>query len=298
MKPGARVEADEYTKDDPRDFVLWKARKDGEPFWDTELGPGRPGWHLECSAMSMQYLGETFDIHTGGVDNIFPHHENEIAQSEAATGKPFVHQWLHCEHLLVDGEKMSKSKGNFYRLVDLLDRGLDPRSIRYFLLSAHYRKQLNFTLEGVAQAGSALTRMDDFLERLKREPAAAPGNLAQGVAAARGRFDAALADDLNTSEALAAAFDLLREANAAFDRAQGSAEERRLVGAFFDDVRYVFGILPPVRDIDAEIEELIARRQQARASKDFKTSDAIRDELLARGIILEDTPQGVRWKRK
>ena len=298
MKPGARVEADEYTKDDPRDFVLWKARKDGEPFWDTPLGPGRPGWHLECSAMSMEYLGETFDIHTGGVDNIFPHHENEIAQSEAATGKPFVNHWLHCEHLLVDGEKMSKSKGNFYRLVDLLERGLDPRAIRYFLLSAHYRKQLNFTLEGVAQAKSALTRLDDFLERLVREPAGRPGDLTQRVATARQRFEAALADDLNTSEALASGFDLLREANAAFDRGEGSAEERRLVGAFFDDLRYVFGIKDPVRDIGLEVEALIARREEARRSRDFATADAIRDELLAKGIILEDTPQGVRWKQK
>ncbi len=298
IRPGARVEADEYTKDDPRDFVLWKARKGDEPYWDSPIGPGRPGWHLECSAMSMKYLGETFDIHTGGVDNIFPHHENEIAQSEAATGKPFVRHWLHCEHLLVDGEKMSKSKGNFYRLVDLIDKGLDPRAIRYFLLSGHYRKQLNFTLEGVSQAASALTRLDDFTDRIARGEAGREGDLLARVAHARARFDAALDEDLNTAEALAAGFDLLREANAAFDRGEGSAAERGGLAAFYEDLRYVFGIRPRSDAIDADIEGLIARREEARRAKDWAAADRLRDDLLARGIVLEDTPQGVRWKRR
>jgi len=298
IRPGARVEVDSYDKMDARDFVLWKARKEGEHAWPTELGEGRPGWHLECSAMSMKYLGETFDIHTGGVDNIFPHHENEIAQSEAATGKPFVKYWMHCEHLLVDGEKMSKSKGNFHTLRDLLDRGQDPRAIRYFLLSAHYRKQLNFTLEGVAQAASALTRLDDFADRLEREPEGRAGELARITQEAQARFEAPLADDLNFAGALGVAFDLLREANTAFDEGRGSTEERRRLEAFFEDLRYLFGIRPRAGQISEEIEDLIARREEARSARDFAKADEIRDTLLGMGVVLEDTPQGVRWKRK
>ena len=296
--PGARVETDEYEKDDLRDFVLWKARKEGEPSWTTTLGEGRPGWHLECSAMSMKYLGESFDIHTGAVDNIFPHHENEIAQSEAATQRPFVRHWMHCEHLIVDGEKMSKSRGNFHTLRDLLARELPARAIRYFLLTAHYRKQINFTIEGVSQAAAALTRLDDFADRLDREPAGTGGQLAASLARHKERFDAALADDLNTPEALAAAFDMLREANAAFDRGEGAAAERSAIGAFFDEVRYVFGIQRPSLDLTGEIEEMIDRRETARRSRDFTAADRIRRELLDRGVVLEDTPQGVRWKKK
>jgi cysteinyl-tRNA synthetase len=298
IRPGARVELDEYAKDDARDFVLWKARKEGEPHWATPLGEGRPGWHLECSAMSMKYLGESFDIHTGGVDNMFPHHENEIAQSEAATGKPFVKFWMHCEHLLVDGEKMSKSKGNFYTLVDLLDRGLDPRAIRYFLLTAHYRRQLNFTLEGVGQAAAALSRLEDFQDRLDREPPGPSGDLVPRLEHARRRFDAALDDDLNTSGALGAGFDILREANTVFDQGKGSADEREGLKSFFQDLRSVFGIKDRIVDLTTEIEQLISKREEARRSRDFATADAIRDELLSRDIVLEDTPQGVRWKRK
>ncbi len=296
--PGARVDSDEYEKDDARDFVLWKARKGDEPYWTTALGDGRPGWHLECSAMSMKYLGETFDIHTGGVDNIFPHHENEIAQSECATGKPFVRHWMHCEHLLVDGEKMSKSRGNFYRLGDLLERGLDPRAIRYFLLSAHYRKQLNFTLEGVGQAAAALARLDDFSDWLDREPAGAGGGLEEAITRAREGFEAALADDLNTAEALGSAFDLLREANAAFDRGEGPPDQRERIAGFFRDVRYVFGIRDRETAVTQEIEDLIGQREAARKARDFPTADRIRRQLLDMGVVLEDTPQGVRWKRK
>lgn len=248
--------------------------------------------------MSMKYLGDTFDIHTGGVDNIFPHHENEIAQSESATGKLFVRCWLHCEHLLVDGEKMSKSKGNFYTLVDLLDKDLDPQAIRYFLLSAHYRKQLNFTLRGVSQASAALMRLEDFQNRLDREP---PGNacaLNETIEQACRKFDAALDDDLNTAGALGTVFDLLREANAAFDKEGGSAEERESIRLFFDRFRYVFGINDHVVNLTDEIEQLIQEREKARQAHDFAASDSIRDDLLRRGIVLEDTPQGVRWKRK
>ncbi|HEY3175450.1 MAG TPA: cysteine--tRNA ligase [Candidatus Polarisedimenticolia bacterium] len=295
---GARVDSDEYEKEDARDFVLWKSRKDQEPSWSTRLGEGRPGWHIECSAMSMKYLGETFDIHTGAVDNIFPHHENEIAQSEAATGKPFVGLWMHCEHLIVDGEKMSKSKGNFYTLRDLTSRGLEPRAIRYFLMTAHYRKQINFTLDGVGQASAALTRLDDFSDRIEREPAGREGGLDEVLARHRGRFEAALDDDLNTPEALGAAFDLLREANSAFDRAEGSAGERSAIAAFFQELRYVLGIAPRRVDLTGEIEEMIRRREEARLNREFATADRIRHDLLDRGIVLEDTPQGVRWKRR
>ena len=296
--PGARVESDEYGKEDARDFVLWKGRKQGEPYWTTPLGEGRPGWHLECSAMSMKYLGDTFDIHTGGVDNIFPHHENEIAQSEAATGRPFVRYWLHCEHLIVDGEKMSKSKGNFFTLRDLLARGLDPRAVRYFLLSGHYRKQLNFTLEGVAQASAALARLDDFADRLRREPAGSGGTIATLAEAAERRFDASLDDDLNTAEALASIFDLLREANAAFDRGEGSEADRQAVGRTLSRFRGLFGFRESSVELTVEVEALVRRREEARRARDFAAADAIRDQLLRLGIALEDTPQGVRWKKK
>jgi len=296
--PGARVESDEYEKDDARDFVLWKARKGDEPHWVTELGDGRPGWHLECSAMSMKYLGDSFDIHTGAVDNIFPHHENEIAQSEAATGRPFVRYWMHCEHLIVDGEKMSKSKGNFFTLRDLLARGLEPRAIRYFLLSAHYRKQLNFTLEGVRQASAALTRLDDFADRLDREPPGRGGSLAGALAQIGPRFEAAMDDDLNTAEALGATFDLLRETNAALDRGEGTAADRESVAAFFTRFRYLFGVPRRQVDLTSEVESLIRRRDEARGRRDFATADRIRGELRDMGIVIEDTPQGVTWKKR
>jgi cysteinyl-tRNA synthetase len=297
----ARVDSDEYEKDNPRDFAVWKSKKDDEPCWETDLGPGRPGWHLECSAMSMKYLGETFDIHTGGVDNIFPHHENEIAQSEAATGKTFVRTWMHAAHLIVDGEKMSKSRGNFYTLRELMRRGFDPRTLRFMLLSVHYRKPLNFTFEGVAQSQTALGRLDDLALRLE-EPGPAPGSdpgLKARVAAARRGMIEALDQDLNSAQALGHLFDLVRETHSALDGGRARADDIREVRGLLGDFTSVFGIPLGRRDgLDLEIEELIRRRQEARARKDYAESDRIRDDLQRRGIVLEDTPQGVRWKRR
>jgi cysteinyl-tRNA synthetase len=297
----ARIDADEYDKDNPRDFAVWKMRKGDEPFWETALGEGRPGWHLECSAMSMKYLGETFDIHTGGVDNIFPHHENEIAQSEAATGRPFVRFWLHAAHLIVDGEKMSKSKGNFFTLRDLRDRGYQPRPIRYLLLSGHYRKQLNFTFEGLGQAQSSLCRLDDLADRLAREQLkeGPPGPLSTAAAAAGEGFLEAMDADLNAAGALGVLFDLVREANTTLDARQASAADGRAVREVLGSFESIFGMrLGPQAGLDDEIEALIRRRQEARAARDWAASDRIRDDLACRGIILEDTPQGVRWKRR
>jgi cysteinyl-tRNA synthetase len=307
IKAGARVESDEYEKDDVRDFVLWKARKEGEPSWSAPIGEGRPGWHIECSAMSMKYLGPSFDIHTGAVDNIFPHHENEIAQSEAATGLPFVRTWMHCAHLIVDGEKMSKSKGNFYTLRDLLGRGLSARAIRYFLLSSHYRKPLNFTLEGVGQAAQALERLDAFEERVESErrrarggaaPSPAGESLAEIVRIYSRSFEAALDDDLNTAEALGAIFELVRAVNAALDRNEADASGLEAAMEAHDGFRRVFGIQGR-RDapLSPEMEALVNARQEARRRKDFAEADRIRVTLLELGIVLEDTPAGVRWKR-
>lgn len=297
----ARIDSDEYDKDNPRDFAVWKSRRDDEPFWDTELGQGRPGWHLECSAMSMKYLGETFDIHTGGVDNIFPHHDNEIAQSEGATGRTFVRYWLHSSHLIVEGEKMSKSRGNFFTLRDLREKGYEPRPIRYLLISVHYRKQLNFTFEGLGQAQAALTRLDDLVYRLDHEtiPEGEHPALATAAAAARAGMLEALDNDLNTATALGHLFDLVREANSALDAGlarTGDIAAVREVLALFERI---FGIKPGAAgSLDHEIEDLIRRRSEARGNRDFAESDRLRDELQRRGIILEDTPQGVRWKRQ
>ena len=316
IKAGARVDNDRYEKESAQDFALWKAPKPGEHFWETAIGPGRPGWHIECSAMAMKYLGETIDIHTGGIDLAFPHHENEIAQSEAATGKQFVRYWLHAEHLLVEGETMSKSKGNFYTLRDLFAKGYKPSALRFALASVPYRRQLNFTFDGLQQATSSVERLRNFAARLKNEkfPAGTNATMAERIAKAADDFDAGLSDDLNTAQALAAVFDFVREANIAMDKGefrQGDAQAAQEFLATFDKV---FAVLEdndaeklkvlgyesgPSGPDDAEIEKLVAERQAARKRKDFAASDRIRKELSERGIILEDTKDGgVRWKRK
>ncbi len=298
---GARVDVDEYDKEDARDFVLWKAARPGEPAWDTSLGTGRPGWHLECSAMSMALLGESFDIHTGAVDNIFPHHENEIAQSEGATGRPFARYWLHAEHLVVEGEKMAKSKGNFFTLRDLLERGHDPLAIRYLLISVPYRQKLNFTFDGLHAAGQAVDRLANTLRRLRTTPTVeGPGALDAGqVDGYRHELCEALADDLNTARALAAVHGLLRAVNTALDGGGISASARERVDALVAEVDRALGIVPEVAETggDAEIDALVAERAAARAARLFDRADAIRDRLAARGITLEDTPHGTVWHR-
>ncbi|MDX1997864.1 MAG: cysteine--tRNA ligase [Thermoanaerobaculia bacterium] len=301
---GERVAADEYEKEDVRDFVLWKSAKPGEPTWDSPWGPGRPGWHIECSAMSMKYLGTTFDIHCGGVDNIFPHHENEIAQSESATGELFVRTWLHAEHLLVDGEKMSKSLGNQYTLQDLLDRGVEPRALRYVYLSAHYRQKLNFTFESLGAATSALKRLDDMRFRLGNAlEGAGPGRLTAAVERFTKDFRAGLADDLNSPRALAALFTLVKDVNVGIEKGLGTGDRDRVLAALAE-ADQVLGFLDaalwqsaaPAGD-DEEISELVRQRDAARAARQWAEADRLRAELTARGIVIEDTPQGSRWKR-
>ncbi|MBN2339421.1 MAG: cysteine--tRNA ligase [Acidobacteria bacterium] len=297
---GARVDSDKYDKANARDFVLWKAKKEGEDFWETELGPGRPGWHIECSAMSMKYLGETFDIHCGGIDLVFPHHENEIAQSECATGRPFARYWVHPEFLIVEGEKMSKSLGNFFTLRDLVGQGYTPEAIRYLLLSVHYRKQLNFTMDGLRQAAAAIARLEDFLLRAREkasEDAPTPEFEAE-AAAARRKFREAMDSDINTSAALGALFDFVRAANQRDSRGALTGGDARLAVSFLEEIDGVLGILRGRPELlDEEIARRIEARQEARRRRDFAEADRIRDELLAEGIQLEDTREGVRWKR-
>ncbi len=302
MQSGARVDSDDYSKENARDFVLWKGPKKNEPSWDSDIGPGRPGWHLECSAMGMKLLGESFDIHGGGVDLIFPHHENEIAQSEGATGKPFVRFWIHAEFLLVEGEKMAKSKGNQFTVRDLVEEGFSPAAIRYLLLSAHYRKQLNFSREGIRQAAQAIRRVDDLLERLGEVQSDGP--LSESVQdmsrRARGAFEEAMDDDLDTPAALGALFDLVREANRALSSSSLTKEDASEIAGTIERLNTVFGVFGQTEAVmlDADVEKLITERREARARRDFARSDAIRDELDAQGIVLEDTPAGTRWRRK
>ncbi|HSR49826.1 MAG TPA: cysteine--tRNA ligase, partial [Acidobacteriota bacterium] len=273
-KAQARVDSDEYTKENPRDFVLWKGRRQGEEaYWDTPLGQGRPGWHLECSAMSMSYLGESFDIHCGGIDLVFPHHENEIAQSEGATGKPFVKHWVHGAHLIVEGEKMSKSAGNFYTLREILDKGYSPRAVRYLLSSVHYRKQLNFTFEGIEQASAAIQRVDDVLRKVRQlSPAGQDDHdLSQAVTKARTDFEEALDDDLNVSEALAALFELVRQANLAVDAGKVGEGNRRAILKLFQGANSIFDVFQLEEEElqDQEVAGLIEERVQARRNRDF-----------------------------
>jgi cysteinyl-tRNA synthetase len=319
LKTGARVKVDEYEKAEARDFALWKAwdEQDGDVFWETSVGKGRPGWHIECSAMSMKYLGETFDIHTGGVDNIFPHHENEIAQSEASTGKRFVNYWLHSEHLLVEGKRMAKRYGNYYTVRDLTKLGHDPKTIRYLLLSTHYRQQFNFTFEGLEAAKNAIDRLANLIYRLEDADGKGAGvTLESIVKRVQEDFGQAMDDDLNISVALAALFDFVREVNRLIDGNLLSRPEARNISDLlrgFDRVLGVLGVGDQgqietvdqvfkynVREaaISPEIDALIQRREKARKAKDWKTADQIREQLKKMGIIIQDTPQGVKWRKE
>jgi len=311
LKSGARVAQDEYEKEDARDFALWKAATDkdeqAKAAWDSPWGRGRPGWHLECSVMSLTELGDTLDMHLGGEDLIFPHHENEIAQSEAATGKQFVRYWLHAKHLQVEGRKMSKSLGNYITVRQLLDEGYDPASIRHQLISAHYRGDLNFTRAGLDASRRAVQRLVDFESRVSAVPvdeAAEPSDLpalaAEGVAA----FRAAMDNDLNTADGLAALFTLVAKVNAALDaRSAVRPADRDAVSSALSDIDQVLGLLEVARssrsvdqDVSAWVEQKIVERKEARAAKDYARADAIREELSARGIVLEDGASGTRWK--
>ena len=304
MRSGARVDVDEYDKADARDFVLWKARKEGERYWDTPYGPGRPGWHIECSAMAMEYLGETLDIHAGGVDLTFPHHENEIAQSESITGKQFARFWLHSEHLQIESQKMSKSLGNFYTLRDLIHEGYQPEAIRYLLASVPYRRKLNFTFEGLRAAAKSIERIRDFEFRLNsaKLPAGQNTALQERSSEAIRQFEEGLDDDLNTAEALAAVFEYVRAMNTALDQDEflaGNLEDACRVLNVFDQI---FDVLKPTAEetglSDSEIEALIEERRQAKKTRNFARADEIRASLLEKGILIEDTKDGVRWKRK
>ena len=300
---GARVDADEYEKDDPADFVLWKGARPGEPEWDSPWGSGRPGWHLECSAMALKYLGESFDIHAGGVDLKFPHHENEIAQSEGATGRRFVNYWLHGAHLLADDEKMSKSLGNFHTLRQLLDRGHDPRALRYLLIGTHYRKTLNFTFEALDQARSELERVDALRRRLATEVVTRAGEIRLGerLDQTRRAFSAALDDDLNISGALGEVFRLVRELNTAIDRGELAVEDADAALALLGELDQVVGALVSEgaeEAIPEDVQLLARRREQARADRDWAAADRLRDEITARGYLIDDTPQGTRLQRR
>jgi len=332
MEDGARVDVDEYEKDNARDFALWKAPKPGEAFWESVIGPGRPGWHVECSVMSMEELGETFDLHAGGEDLIFPHHENEIAQSEANTGKMFARFWFHARFLLVEGEKMSKSQGNFFTLRDLVLKGYKPSSIRYLLASVPYRHQLNFTFDGLQQAASSVERLRNFTARIcaGHFPDGSTEAMAELAKQTQDRIRAGFEDDLNTAQAQAAIFDLIRSANVAVDANQIKKDDVPPLLAALKQFDAIFSVLkdddgPKMRQVvewaksegreadisselneaveahqlsDADIETKIADMEAARKSRDFKTSDTLRAELMTAGILVENTKEGVRWRRK
>ena len=301
----ARISHDEYEKDNWADFALWKAwnENDGDIFWETEIGKGRPGWHIECSAMSMKYLGETFDIHTGGEDNIFPHHENEIAQSEAVTGKPFVKYWLHCAHLIVEGKKMSKSLGNFFTLRDLLDKGFNPLAIRCLLISSHYRMGLNFTFDGLSAAQSSIDRIVEYKNLLHEFKHKGDIGTYQQVTtildkALKG-FEDAMDDDLNISRALASIFEMIRNINRIAQEEGLTEVDAEAALNLLDRIDSVLGILSEEeRELTQEMKELIAEREIARKQKDWSKSDAIRKKLLKMGIELKDTLDGTKWKWK
>jgi cysteinyl-tRNA synthetase len=330
MEAGARVDVDEYEKDNARDFALWKAPKAGEASWDTKIGPGRPGWHLECSVMSMEQLGESFDLHAGGEDLIFPHHENEIAQSESLTGKTFARHWFHARFLLVEGEKMSKSLGNFFTLRDLVLKGHKPSSIRYLLTSVPYRNQLNFTFDGLKQAANSVDRLRNFRLRLSSgqfESGSNPVMMKLGYETVD-RIKAALDDDLNTAQAQAAIFEMVRAANAAIDSSEMRKDDVAPLLAAVEKFDEIFAVLadddlpkvkavvewaraegreiaPEVLDLvgsgaltDAEIDTKVGEMEQARRARKFNVSDAIRAELTAAGIVVENTKDGVRWRRR
>ena len=329
MEDGARVDVDEYDKDSARDFALWKAAKPGEFHWNTPLGPGRPGWHIECSAMATEYLGETFDLHTGGEDLMFPHHENEIAQSESASGKTFVRHWMHIRFLLVEGKKMSKSLGNFYTLRDLLLRGYKASAIRFLLTAVPYRNQLNFTFEGLTESTNAVERLRTFIERLRKGefPAGVNAAILEATERAGKNFIASLEDDLNTAEARAAIFELVRLANSSADRGELRQDNVAPILEVLAKFDQVFAVLEDHDDavtrfaldwaakenrlteattelvagysLSAEaIDKLVEERTKARKSKDFARADAIRKELAEKGILLEDSADGARWRRK
>jgi cysteinyl-tRNA synthetase len=307
MKDGARVDSDNYAKEDARDFVLWKASKPGEPSWDVVDPPGRPGWHLECSAMALRLLGEPpIDIHSGGIDLIFPHHENEIAQSEGATNKPFSRFWFHVEYLLVNAEKMSKSLGNTHTIPDIVSLGYRPSAVRYLLLSSHYRKQLNFTWESLSQAEESLRRLTDFLARLDAVTlGGSHPEVAARVEEGQKAFVAAMQDDLNTAAALGAMFELVRPLNAAADAGELGKGDVPAIREAFEGFDRVLGVLSLRRAEDEqppvpveEIEGLIEERNAARRRRDFGEADRIRDGLSERGVLLEDSAAGTRWKKK
>ncbi len=302
LKAGARVAADEYEKEEVADFALWKGwdEKDGDVFWETEVGKGRPGWHIECSAMSMKYLGKHFDIHTGGVDLIFPHHENEIAQSQAATGEKFVNFWLHNEHLMVEGKRMGKRFGNYYTLRDLLNKGYNPIAIRYLLLATHHRQQLNFTFDGLEAAKNALQRLYDFVDNLKLVKGEQDNPEIEPILQkAKADFEAAMDDDLNNSEALGVLFTLVKDINRLMDEKKISPSDSKQVLEMIRRFDSVLGLIKREELIlDQEVKVLIDKRIQARKEKDFKLADKIRKDLEEKGIVLEDTSDGTKWKRK